>query len=140
MMLLAHTLAAAFMTGVIWYVQLVQYPLFALAGGPEFSAYHRKHCDRTTWIVLPVMTFELVTAVALAFHPVGLTFQETLLGLGLLVAVWLSTFALQVPQHRQLESGFDHAVVDALVQGNWIRTSLWTARTALCAVGLSRLV
>ena len=38
--------AATFgMTGLIWLVQLVQYPAFARVGAAEFAAFHRHHCS-----------------------------------------------------------------------------------------------
>ena len=40
------------------------------------------------------------------------------------------TFAVHVPQHRNLHRGFDARVLRALVGSNWIRTLLWTARGA----------
>ncbi len=32
-----------YMTGMIWSMQLLEYPLFALVGPKEFPAYHRRH-------------------------------------------------------------------------------------------------
>lgn len=140
MMLLVHAAVTFFLCGVIWYVQLVQYPLFAAVGSEHFAAFHRKHLQLTTGIVAPTMCLELATAVLLVAAPESWTRSEAFASLGLVLAIWLTTFLLQVPQHRQLERAFDHAVVDALVQGNWIRTTLWTARALLCAVGVGRLV
>ena len=53
------------------------------------------------------------------------------LGVGLLVVIWLSTFLLQVPRHRTLESGFDISVHRRLVGTNWIRTFAWSLRGLL---------
>ena len=40
-LLLAQTAATLFMTGVIWIVQTVHYPLFARVGRDEFREYAR---------------------------------------------------------------------------------------------------
>lgn len=32
-----------YMTGMIWSMQILEYPLFALVGPEEFTAYHRRH-------------------------------------------------------------------------------------------------
>jgi sterol desaturase/sphingolipid hydroxylase (fatty acid hydroxylase superfamily) len=62
----ANLAATWFMVGLIWFVQVVHYPLFAaVPAGEPFAAYHRQHVRRTTWVVAPVMLVELVTAVAL---------------------------------------------------------------------------
>ena len=58
---LASTLA---MTGVIWFVQVVHYPLFASVGAEGFSRYEALHATRTGWVVAPLMLCELVASVA----------------------------------------------------------------------------
>jgi hypothetical protein len=50
-----------------------------------------------------------------------------------LAGVWASTFLLQVPCHDRLSRGWDEGVHARLVQTNWIRTVLWTARLAVVA-------
>ncbi len=40
---LAHITATLYMTGLIWFVQIVHYPLFARVGNAEFSAYEQRH-------------------------------------------------------------------------------------------------
>jgi len=32
-----------YMTGMIWSMQILEYPLFALVGQKEFPAYHQRH-------------------------------------------------------------------------------------------------
>ena len=53
------------------------------------------------------------------------------LGVALLVAIWLSTAALQVPFHNALGAGLVPALVERLSQSNWIRTVAWTVRSEL---------
>lgn len=126
--LLVHAAATLAMTGVIWLVQLVQYPLLAAVGEARFVAYHRAHMRRITWLVAPLMALELAAAVAIAAligDPLALT------GLALCGVVWSSTWLVQVPQHTALTRGFDAAVHARLVRGNWLRTVAWTARAAI---------
>ncbi|MEM6459709.1 MAG: hypothetical protein AAF710_10005 [Planctomycetota bacterium] len=140
--LLVHAAATWFMAGLIWFVQVVHYPLFAAVGGSGYVDYQAGHMRRTTFVVLPAMFIELGTAVALVF------FDDPpwpaawgLLGLLLVAAVWAVTFAVSVPAHRRLERGFDPAAHRRLVVTNWIRTALWSARAgllvAMIAAGLS---
>ena len=60
--LLAHVAATAAMTGLIWFVQLVHYPLFARVGVADFTAYEREHVRRTGLLVAPLMLLEALTA------------------------------------------------------------------------------
>jgi hypothetical protein len=54
-----------------------------------------------------------------------------LLSVGLLVAIWASTFLVQVPLHNALVDGFDAGAHGSLVRTNWVRTIGWSARGLL---------
>lgn len=133
-----HAFATLFMTGLIWFVQIVHYPLFSRVAESGFCAYERAHQARTTLVVGPMMLLEAVTAVWLVFlvdaaDGAGAR-ALTLMGVGLLLLIWLSTALAQVPAHRQLESGFDARAHRRLVRSNWLRTTAWTARSVLALV------
>jgi len=131
---LIHLCATLFMTGVIWVIQVVHYPLFARVGNEGYAAYQAEHEQRITWIVGPVMLVELATAIYLVgAGAAGFSRPALLVNLALLALIWLSTFFLQVPQHQRLEQGFDPRAIQLLVQTNWIRTILWSARSILLA-------
>jgi hypothetical protein len=129
---LVHVGATLFMVGLIWFVQVVHYPLFERVGEHGFAVYERLHTLRTTWVVAPPMLVEAATALLLLTRrPAGVSSTQVLVGLGLLVVIWLSTAFLQVPRHQQLAGGFDPAVHHALVLTNWLRTLAWSARGVL---------
>lgn len=128
----AHLIATVFMAGLIWFVQVVHYPLMASVGPSEFVAYERQHTRRTSIVVLPVMLVELLCALALTqVAESHIARQLAWLGLILLVLIWASTFALQVPLHRELSNRFDLARVRKLVATNWIRTAGWSVRAGI---------
>lgn len=130
--LLVHAGATLYMAGLIWFVQLVHYPLFARVGAAGFASYEAAHQRCTTFAVGPPMAIEALTALALAFRaPAGAAPWVPWLGLALLAATWLSTALLQVPRHRELARGFDARAHRSLVATNWLRTVLWTARGVL---------
>jgi hypothetical protein len=131
-MLLLHLVATLFMTGLIWFVQVVHYPLFGRVGQQGFPAYEAEHAKRTGWVVGPIMCLEALTAVLLAVAPPdGVGRHVPVAGLLLLAVIWLSTFFLQVPQHRILARGYDAHAHRKLVLTNWIRTAAWTMRSVL---------
>ena len=130
--LLVHAAATLFMVGLIWFVQVVHYPLFARVGDGGFAAYSAAHSRLTGLVVGPPMLAEAATAAALVLGPPpGLPLWLPLLGVVLLAAIWLSTALLQSPQHTTLGRGFDPTSHRFLVTTNWIRTALWTARGIL---------
>ncbi len=57
--LFLHALSTVFMTGLIWFVQVVHYPLKAMVDTGSFTAYQRAHQTRTAWIVGPPMLVEI---------------------------------------------------------------------------------
>jgi hypothetical protein len=124
--------AALFMTGLIWTIQIVHYPLFARVGEAQFAAYQGEHAARITFIVGPVMLLELAAAGALAFaRPGGVPAWAAWASFALVGLIWASTVLLQIPRHSKLSTGFNTAAHAALVSTNWIRTWAWTARSAL---------
>jgi hypothetical protein len=138
---LAHVAATLTMFGVILVVQIVHYPLFAQVGAQTYSAYQSGHMARITWIVLPAMGVELVTAGWLTWHPPpGLPCWMTWTGLGLVAVIWVSTGLVQAPIHARLTRGFNPDLHRRLVATNWLRTAAWAARSALVLWMLARLL
>ena len=131
---LVSLFSTIFMCGVIWIVQVVHYPLFAKVGGALFREYHADHNVLITYIVLPAMLIEIGTAaIFILDRPGNVTTAEAWVGLGLVLLAWATTFFLSVPAHSQLAPGFNEQAHRMLVQTNWIRTFAWSARSALVA-------
>ena len=139
LILLLHTASTLFMTGVIWFVQVVHYPLFARVGDDGFAGYAAVHSRRTTWVVFPGMTLELLTGLLLLIsRPAAVPPALPWLGGLLLAVIWVSTALLQVPGHRTFAHGFDHAAWHKLVRTNWLRTVAWSLRTVLVLIMIER--
>lgn len=144
-----HIFATLAMTGLIWFVQIVHYPMMSMIPADAFRAYEQEHMRRTTRVVGPLMLIELASAIALAAMALtndGSTADEQALaaiGLALLATIWISTAALQVPCHRRLCDGRCEATIARLVRTNWLRTTAWTLRSgiaiAMLLIALRRL-
>ena len=130
---LVHLAATLAMVGLIWLVQVAQYPLLASVTPAGFRAYHDRYLRLVTWVVGPFMLAEVFTAlVLLELAPDWFPAPALWSGIALVALIWLSTAALQVPLHRRLEvHGHDARAILRLVRTNWIRTLAWTARGAL---------
>lgn len=137
---LASIASTLFMAGVIWFVQLVHYPLFASVGPSQFARYEIEHAGRTTWIAAPAMLIEAATSVLLLWvRPDAISMEIAAAG-GLLTGlIWVSTFAMQVPLHARLSIGFEPSLHRSLVATNWIRTSAWTGRAWLALLMIVQL-
>ena len=131
-LLLLNTVFSSMMSGIIWFVQIVHYPLFKSLSEEDFIDYQSKHVKLTGNIVGPFMLIELIVSIYVALWN---THNELAYlvwsNFGLLISIWLSTFFLQVPLHNRLLEGFDHRVHVSLVRGNWIRTCAWTMKMVL---------
>lgn len=129
---LAHLAATLYMVGLIWFVQIVHYPLFARVGEEVFGPYSEAHSRLTSYVVGPPMLVEAATALLLVFRrPEEMPLSLALAGAALVAVIWLSTALLQVPRHTTLGSGFDRSAWRGLVGTNWIRTAAWSARGLL---------
>lgn len=127
-----NLLATWYMVGLIWMVQVVHYQMFDRVGEEAFSRYEADHNRLITPIVGVPMLIEIVTAALLLVQaPTGFPKWAAWTGLGLVLAIWVSTAVLQVPCHSRLMQGFDEATYRELVNTNWIRTVLWSARGVL---------
>ncbi len=132
LLLLVHVAATLFMVGLIWFVQVVHYPLFGRVGAGGFRSYAGDHSRLTGYVVGPPMLVEAATAVLLLFvRPAGVLAASAWAGAGLLAAVWLSTAFLQVPRHRDLGLGYEPGAHRLLVASNWVRTTAWSLRGLL---------
>ena len=129
---LIHLAATWALVGLIWFVQIVHYPLFGYVGGSDFPDYEAQHTRRTGWLVGVLMPLEAVTGVSLVIAtPADSAAIWPVVGLVLIAALWLTTLTVHVPMHRRLASGFATDLGNRLVVTNWIRTLLWSARGVL---------
>ena len=132
LLLSIHLAATAAMTGLIWFVQVVHYPLFSLVGAEGFGTYETTHQRRTSLVVGPFMAVEGALGLwFLADPPADIGRALPFVGCVLLAVIHASTVFLQVPAHGRLGAGHDAAVIRRLVRTNWIRTIGWSARAVV---------
>ena len=100
--------------------------LFLDAAGISLSATHRAFVDQMFNMAM------MYTYMASAHATTGQIHMAVLLG------IWVSTAAWQVPCHHRLTQGFSARTHAALVYGNWVRTIGWTLRAVGLAVGAAQ--
>ena len=121
--------ATGLMAGLICFVQIVHYPLFQNIPESSWKKFHQQHMRLTSYVVMPIMLVELITAVLLLFYrPSFLSQKESLFLFLLLILIWLATFFIQVPLHQAIAQKRDSIKIQRLVQTNWIRSLLWVSR------------
>ena len=118
-------ISTSFMVGVIWVIQLLHYPSFHFIGNQKYIEFQHFHMQRISFIVIPAMLIELASALSLAYF---FRSSLTIILLVLLLGIWGITFIFFTNMHQKLTNGYDHNIVDRLVQINWSRTALWSLR------------
>jgi hypothetical protein len=130
--LFMHFSSTLFMTGLIWFVQIVHYPLKAYVGPAGFADYQAAHVERTGWVVgLPMIVEALSGAWILVRFDSAQHIVLMWASMLVLLKVWLVTAAFSVRAHHQLSSGFTRGAHRMLVRTNWMRTAGWSVRTLL---------
>lgn len=139
LILLGQTVSTLVLTGVIWVTQLTQYPSFDWFRSDDFKVNHDRYRMRIALIATPLMLLELVTGLLLfRFAPTEISGSEVWFGLFLILIVWASMFAFQIPLHERLAKGHDREAIRRLVATNWVRTAAWTCRAVLVSVWVYR--
>ena len=132
--LTAQYFCCFFMTGLIWLIQLVHYPAFKFIDEKKFKEFHMFHSSRITYIVVPVMAIELLTAFILCFSVEPVYIVNFIL----VLILWGLTVFVSVPIHNSLTLGHDLKEINQLVKTNWFRTAIWTFRSVFLVYFISR--
>ena len=124
-----HLVATSTMIGVIWVIQLVHYPSFHYIDRSRYELFQDFHMRNISWIVFPLMSFELITGILLLYSPIfGYNNKLFFISMILLALIWLLTGTLFISIHKNLSKGFNKDIINKLVHLNWLRTILWSLR------------
>jgi hypothetical protein len=137
--LYANFVATCVMTGIIWFVQWVHYPLLATVPVDRAAETAVEHQRRTGQIVAIPMAVEGFTTLGLLIsRPEGVQFVWPMVGAVLLAVALGSTLFLSVPLHSKMATNPTADVGRRLVVTNWPRTIAWTLRAVVCVVMISQ--
>jgi hypothetical protein len=127
------------MTGLIWVIQIVHYPLFdAVERGVDDEAWRRfgdRHRTGISYVVGPFMLAEGVSGLWLVADPPGdVDRLLPIVALALMGVAYGTTALVSVPLHARLTQRFDDDAHRRLVATNWVRTLAWTTRGLVVGV------
>ena len=139
-LLLIQAGASCFMAGLIWTMQILNYPLLALVNPGDVPRYEQAHNRRFIWLVGPGVAVTAVTAaILLVWRPHRVPLAVPVVALVLLAVIIADTIRHGAPSHARLAQRFDTDVHARLVRTNWIRTVAWSTLAALDLIALARL-
>jgi len=126
-------IAGLLMTGIIWIIQLVHYPMFHAIDREKFVAEMNRHKTKITFIVAPIMLIEILSGFLMLFNPNDYDYpwEFRIILFVLVLIIWIATFYIQVPAHQKLSKGYKKSIVNALIRSNWLRTGIWTLKSVI---------
>src|SRR5687767_12245485 len=92
MALLLHTTTTLMLCGLIWFVQVVHYPMLRRVGEDGWPAYAEAYVTKSARLLLPLMMAELSAPAWLAAETRGASRWLVRIGLAYLLPIWISTF------------------------------------------------
>lgn len=150
LILFSNILVTAFLVGLIWFVQIVHYPIFKEVGKQNFHQFHIAHTTLTGKIVILPMLLELGLSFWLVWEGyevdyslrtndisesiamrMGNFYFSSIIALLLTISLWVLTVWIFVPLHGKLGNatkGYDVEIINKLVFRNWFRTIFWSLR------------
>ena len=135
LILLANFVATCLMTGVIWFVQWVHYPLLAKVPVDRAVETAIEHQRRTGQVLAIPMAVEGFTTLGLlTIRPESVHIFWPWFGAVLLAVALGSTVFVSVPLHAKMATNPTADVGRRLVVTNWPRTIAWSLRAVVCSV------
>ena len=133
--LIVHAMVTFAMTGIIWFVSLVHYPVLKTLSKRQAVIFEAEHWNRTMRLAVPMLLIELLSAILLVFYrPVGVSVVLPSVGLVLLAAIWISTWSVCVPCHIHLKNQYEQKYMTELLSANRFRAIMWSLRTVIVAL------
>jgi hypothetical protein len=128
--------------GVLWAMQLMHYPLYALIGEAEFVRYIAANNRSAIAAAIVPSVLSIIFAAGLCWRrPAGVPFAAAVLALVLALGVLASSLIWQAGIHTALaRDGKSLASIARLVATNWVRTVTDTLQLGTALWMLSRII
>jgi hypothetical protein len=132
-----HALVCILVTAVMWYIQVVHFPMLRFVGADRFEQYYRELKMKNTLLFFPLFSLEIFTSVALLLSftmvsdfTASVQNQFFLVGFSLILlfVLHLVNFQMIRPLLSSLQTDTDGKKHQRLVRMQWIRTLGWTIR------------
>lgn len=127
---LLELIFTSMLTGLIWTIQLINYPQLAMVGPLEYSQFHQFHIRAITPLVGPLMVAELCLCF-LNLYQSNVPRSVSWWSLAALVFIWGTTVFFSVPLHEKMVTAKNELLIHQLVLSNWVRTIAWSFKCGL---------
>lgn len=135
-----HVFVCILLTAVMWYLQVVHFPLLRFVGTDHFVEYYSELKMKNTLLFFPLFSLEIFTSIALLLSftmvsefTASVQNQFFLVGFSLILLfiLHLVNFQMIRPTLSSLQKNSDLKIHQKLVRLQWIRTLGWTIRMVI---------
>jgi len=127
--LLFNLISTLLIAGILWFVQLVHYPLFNEIPAKNMVNYGYYHMQKISGIINLLFIVDFITIVFLLLL-VNSDLSATLMVINIsifLFIVFLTRITF-LPIHQQLSKNPNSTLIAKLINLNWIRTLVWSLK------------
>lgn len=127
-----HILLCIAVTAIVWFMQVVHYPLLGYVDADRWEEYREKRRTLTVMITYPLMAFEALTGFTLILLATqSPAYPYLAFSLVLLVGLLIYTFMYLNPQLKKITGPGDADGQKKFIKLHWIRTAGWSLRLLL---------
>lgn len=132
-LLFSWTVVIFYVTGQIWFIQLVVYPLFGQVGKDDYITYHKFYSRHIPVpVILPGFASFLLPIALIFVRPEAVPSWMVLANVGCGLVGLVVTVGWEIPRHARLErEGKQEPVIRELIRYNWPRTLALTGSAVL---------
>lgn len=127
-----HFMLCIAVTAILWFMQVVHYPLFAFVDKTRWSEFTERKRRQTMMILYPLMAFEALTGITLILMASqSATYIFLALEVGLLAVLHIYNFMYFNALVKKITGPEDSLNHQRCVKMHWIRTAGWSLRLVL---------
>jgi hypothetical protein len=132
--LILNLITSLMMAGIVWFMQVVQFPLFTTVRPRNFLGYGTHFKFLTAYIMAPMFLLEAIGALGLAIKFYGHHNGLLIGNLVLFAIAWGATLLYTLPIQNKLTERYVPARIRSLIHYNWVRTLAWSGKGALAVL------
>jgi len=127
-----HFLLCIAVTGVVWFMQVVHYPLLTYTNPDKWTEFNEKRRMYTMMLTYPLMAFEALTGFTLILLATqSPSYPYLAVSLGILLALLIYTFMYLNPLLKKMTGPADEISHKKFIKLHWVRTIGWSLRLLL---------
>lgn len=127
--LLFNLISTLLIAGILWFVQLVHYPLFNEMPAKNMVNYGYYHMQKISGIINLLFIIDFITIVfLLLLVNSDLSATLMLINISIFLFIVILTRITFLPIYQQISKNPNSILITKLINLNWIRTLVWSLK------------